>query len=157
MVIYGSRIVITAFTRGRHSSLSYSRLIQVISSYPKCLKFAWSLFSLFWRNKRGLTWSPCFLCIYVPSPNVARQSLAILSSHLSLGPPNGLFPPNFLTKCCTHFSSPLWNACTGIVLDLIILMAFVDEQTISYAHRHAFSPACRYFPFSCSNNFLRMK
>ena len=40
-----------------------------------------------------------------PSPTSWR-SILILSSHLRLGLPNGLFPSGFLTRTCAHLSPP---------------------------------------------------
>jgi len=42
----------------------------------------------------------------IPPHSTSWGSILILSSHLSLGLPNGLFPSGFPNKPCTHLSPP---------------------------------------------------
>ena len=44
--------------------------------------------------------------IQSPPPPTSRRSILILSSHLHLGLPNGLFPSGFPLEPCAHLSPP---------------------------------------------------
>jgi len=64
-----------------------------------------------------------------PHP-ISWRAIFLLSSHLRLGLPSGLFPSDFTTKICIHFSSPPIRAtCPAhlILLDLITRIMLGEE------------------------------
>src|SRR5215510_5553992 len=66
------------------------------------------------------------------TPPISRRSILILSSHLSLGLPNGLFPSGFPTRTlCTPLSSPIratWPAH-------LILLDFTTRTILGKEYR----------------------
>ena len=76
----------------------------------------------------SLSWASPIQSIY-PHPTSWR-SILMLSTHLSLGLPNGLFPSGFLTKILyTPLSSPIRATCPAhlILLDFITRTILGEE------------------------------
>jgi len=66
----------------------------------------------------------------IPPHPISWTSILILSYHLRLGFPNGIFPSSFPTTTpCTHLLSPIRATCPAhlILLDLITRIIFYKE------------------------------
>ena len=58
----------------------------------------------------------------VSTPPTSRRYILILSSHLRLGLPNGLFPPGFPTRTlCTPLPSPIRATCHAHLIHITSL------------------------------------
>jgi hypothetical protein len=88
---------------------------------------------------RGLRWSLAFATLIqsIPSQLISLRSILILSTHLRLCLPSGLFPSGFHTNIIyTFLFSPIRAACPAhlILLDLIILIMLGGSTSYEAPH-----------------------
>jgi len=101
-------------------------------------------------NARHLSLSWARSIQSVPTHPTSWRSNLILSSHLRLGVPSGLFPSGFPTKLLhTPLPSPIRATCTAhlILLDLIIRTIFREEY-------RSFSSSCSFLHSPVTSSFL---
>ena len=111
--------------------------LQLVKKYPAFYgtrRFITTLTSI---RHLSLSWASPILSTY-PHPTSWR-SILILSTHLRLGLPTGLFPSGFPTKTLyTPFSSPIRATCLAhlILLDFITLTILSEEYLPNYMHKY---------------------
>jgi hypothetical protein len=96
-------------------------------------------------------WSLSWASESIPSHPISLRSILILSTHLRLGLPSGLFPPAFPTDILYEFLfAPIRAACCAhlILLDLIILIMLGEGYIMQFSptSRHFASLRSKYFP-----------
>ena len=100
---------------------------------------SWNL-KVHYRIHLSLTWAPLFQSM----PLLPTRSILILSSHLHLGLPSGLFPPGFPTKTLyTPLFSPICVTCP----DHLILLDLITWTILGEEYRSLSSSLCS---FLCS-------
>jgi len=95
------------------------------------------------QRQISLSWASPIQSIY-PHP-ISCRSIIILSTHLRLGLPSGLFPSGFPTKTlCTPLSSPIRATCPAhLILLHFITRTILGEQYKSFSSslfNHIHSP-----------------
>jgi len=107
--------------------------LQVVKKFPSfhgIRKFITALTSL---RHLFLSWASPIQSIY-PHPTSWR-SVLILSTHLRLGLPSGLFPSGFPTKTLyTPLSSPIRATCPDVCL---YIHTYIHTHTHTHTHTHS--------------------
>ena len=89
-------------------------------------------------------------CPCTPHPTSWRYIL-ILSSHLSLGLPSGLFPSGYPIKIlCTPLFSPIHVACPGH----FILLGLITPIILGEVYRSLFSSLCSFLHSPVTSSLL---
>ena len=83
--------------------------------------------------------------VHTPTSNFLKIYL-ILSSHLRLGLPSGLFPLGFPTKT---LYTPLLSLIRITCPAHLILLDFITRTILGEQYRSLNSPLCSLFPFPC--------
>ena len=97
----------------------------------------------------SLSWASPFQSIYA-HPTSWRSTL-ILSTHLSLGLPSGLFPSGFPTKTLyTTISSPIRATCTAH----LILLDFITRTILGEEYKSFSSSFCNLLHSPVTSSFL---
>src|SRR5215469_2765998 len=79
------------------------------------------------------------------------MSILILSSHVRLGLPNGLFPSGFPTNTlCTPLSSPIRATCSAH----LILLALTTCTILGEEYRSVSSSLCNFLHFPVTSSLL---
>ena len=115
--IYIYIYILTPWCRVLLEKLTRLQLVKKFPTFHRTRRFITALTSV---RHLSVSWASSIQPIY-PHPNSWR-SIIILSTHLRLGLPSGLFPSGFPTKTLyTHLSSPICATCPAhlILLDFI--------------------------------------
>ena len=121
--------------------------LQLVKKFPAChgtRRFITALTSV---RHLSLSWVRPIQSIY-PHPTSWR-SILILSTHLPLGLPSGLFPSDFPTKILSPLSSPIRATCPA---HLIHIYLYIHTRT--YTHK-IFFLICRRLSGKRNRNFGR--
>ena len=120
------------------------QLVKKFSAFQGTRRFITALTSV---RHLSLSWSSPIQSIY-PHPTSWR-SIVILSTHLQLGLPSGLFPSDFPTKTLyTPLSSPTCTTC----LTHLILLDFITRTILGEEYKSFSSSLCNllYSPVNSS-------
>ena len=130
---FSKKGTLTARCRVLLEQLTGLQLVKKFPAFHGTRRFITALTSV---RHLSLSWTSPIQSIY-PHPTSWR-SILILSTHLHLGLPNGLFPSGFPTKTLyTPLSSPIHTTCPAH----LILLDFITRTIIEYK-------MCVFFKFS---------
>jgi len=119
--------LLTPWCRVRLEKLTGLQLVKKFPAFYRTRRFVTALTSV---RHLSLSWASPIQSIYPHS--TSWRSILILSTHLHLGLPIGLFPSGFPTKILyTPFSSPISATCPAhlILLDFITRTILGEEYT----------------------------
>ena len=116
--------LLTAWCRVLLEQLTGLQLVKKFPAFDGTQRFITALTSV---RHLSLSWASPIQSIH-PHPTSWR-SILILSTHLRLGLPSGLFPSGFPTKTqYTPLSSPIRSTCPAH----LILLIFITALAVSY-------------------------
>ena len=125
LLTYLLTYLLTAWCRVLLERLTGLQLVKKFPAFHGTRRFITALTSV---RQLSLSWASPIQSIY-PHP-ISWRSILILSTHLRLGLPSGLFPSSFPTKTLyTPLSSPICATCPAhlILLDFITRKILGEE------------------------------
>ena len=123
--------LLTAWCRVLHEKVTGLQLVKKFPAFHGTRRFITALTSI---RHLPLSWASPIQSIY-PHPTSWR-SILILSTHLRLGLPSGLFPSGFPTKTLyTPHSSPVRATCPAH----LILLDFITRKILGEEYRSSFT------------------
>ena len=126
--------LLTPWCRVLLEKLTGLQLVKKFPAFHGTRRFITALTSV---RQLSLSWASPIQSIY-PHPTFWR-SILILSTHLRLGLPSGLFPSGFPTKTLyTPLSSPIRATCAAHP----ILLDFITRTILGEEYRSFSSPLC---------------
>ena len=128
--------LLTPWCRVLLKKLTDFQLVKKFPAYHGTRRFITALTSV---RHLSLSWASPIQSIYLHP--TSWRSVLILSTHLRLGLPNGLFPSGFPTKTLyTPLSSPIRATCPAhlILLDFITRTILGEGTSHLEFHRHIF-------------------
>jgi len=114
----------------KHSPSWEASVFQLVKKFPAFHETRRFIIAFTIARHLSLPWASSIQSI--PPQPTSWWSILILSSHLHLGLPSGLFPSRFATKTqYTPFLSPIWATCPThlILLDFITRTILCEEYT----------------------------
>ena len=127
--------LLTPWCRVLLEKLTGLQLVKKCPAFHRTRKFITALTSV---RHLSLSWASPIQSIY-PHPTSWR-SILILSTHLHLGLPSGLFPSGFPTKTVyTFLSSPICATCPAHLISILSPAQYCVRSTNHLVSRYAVS------------------
>jgi len=135
--------------------IPWSRLLEKLTVFQLVKKFPgfygnlWFITPFTSARHLSLYWASSIQYI-IPQPTSWR-SILILSSHLRLGLPSGLFPPGFRTKT---LNMPLLSPIRATCPAHLILLDFITRKIFGEQYRSFSSSLCSFLHSSVTSSLL---